>query len=122
VNGTWLAWSYIEGTKTLELSKSTNGTAWTVIHRIVITGTPAWHPRDNNVVLGSTNYAAGASSVVWQWDDLTYFATDADLKVKVRHNGAWVSASTKVRQGDVWKRCIPRYQTTGYDWFRPKST
>lgn len=118
--GIYLGVSYNVGTSTLTFAKSTNQTSWTTIRTTQLTS-PTFDYRRCGLVLGNYNNAGGSSNLVCLWDNLTYGATDADLKVKVRSGGAWVSASVKVYQDGTWKRAITKVRESG-QWTRPKSS
>lgn len=109
---TWAGWTYNATTKVYSLGKSTDGVNWTEIYKYTVTTSADFDPKMAGLVLGCTSYGT-VTNFTPQWDDATYFATDTDLKVRVRYGGSWVLASPKVRIDGVWKRPISRFRYNG---------
>lgn len=114
----WLGWTYTDGTKVYSLSKSTDGVNWTEIYKYTVTSSGLFDPKRAGLILGCTSYGT-VTNFTPSWDDVSYFATDTALRVRVRYGGAWVYASPKVRVDGVWKRPITRYFGNS-TWRRPQ--
>jgi hypothetical protein len=122
VNGTWLGWDYTPSNQRLHLSKSTDGVNWTEIWKYQFTTVPGMDLTRVRGIIGAHNYAtSGTGNLVWTYDDYSYFPRDSSLKLKVRYNGAWVSARPRVRYSGAWKNSVAKARF-GSQWDRSSAT
>jgi hypothetical protein len=114
IDGTWFGIGNAEvvGTDTVvHVYKSSNLSTWFEVARFTIFGTSSFNRTSARLVLGSGTSAGSPSGWVVSYDDVSFFANNPLVKVRV--GGAWVTAKTKVRVGGAWVTAKPKVRVGG---------
>lgn len=113
VANSYIGWAFNESTKTYTLSKSTDGTTWTVIHTYVCTSLGSFNFRRAQLFMANTSYGT-PTTFTGSWDDATYFVDHTNLRIRTRAASGLVASSPKIRTASGWSRVVPKVQVGGY--------
>jgi hypothetical protein len=101
----YIGFSYSEIDSVMRILKSNdNGVTWSELVRVTFTAGGTFNWNKVSMFFGGANLSAGTSSMVFSYDDASYFAHTQYLRNKVRvGSNQYMYALPRVRVGGAWQ-------------------